>query len=166
MPHPTIRIGTPQDAVALAEIIRISFRDVAERFGLTQGNCPTHPSNCTVDWVHRDIDRDVIYFILEAEGIASGCVALELASSELCYLERLAVLPSQRRCGFGKALVDFVIAEAERFGAHRVSIGIIAGQKELKNWYKKAGFVETETKEFAHLPFQVTFMIYEINRNC
>ena len=94
MAYSTIRVGTQKDVAVLAEIIRISFRDVAERFGLTQENCPTHPSNCTVDWVHRDMDRGVTYFILEAEGIASGCVALELASSELCYLERLAVLPS------------------------------------------------------------------------
>jgi len=164
MAYPTIRVGIQKDVAVLAEIIRISFRDVAERFDLTQENCPTHPSNCTVDWVHKDMDRGVTYFILETEGIASGCVALELASSELCYLERLAVLPRQRRRGFGKALVDCVLAEAERFGAHRVSIGIIAGQTELKNWYQKIGFVETQTKEFAHLPFRVTFMIYEINR--
>jgi N-acetylglutamate synthase-like GNAT family acetyltransferase len=164
MAHPTIRVGTQKDVVVLAEIIRVSFRDVAERFGLTLENCPTHPSNCTVDWVHRDMDRGITYFILEAEGIASGCVALELASSKLYYLERLAVLPPQRRRGFGKALVDRVLTEAERSDAHHVSIGIIAGQTELKSWYQKIGFVETETKEFTHLPFQVTFMIYEINR--
>lgn len=166
MADPKIRAGTQKDIAVLAEIIRSSFRDVAERFGLTQENCPKHPSNCTVDWVQQDMDRGVTYFILEDEGLVSGCVALELASLEWCYLERLAVRPPQRQRGFGRALVDYVLAEAKRLGAHRASIGIIAGQTELKNWYQKIGFVETETKEFAHLPFRVTLMSYVINANC
>ena len=166
MANPKIRAGTPKDIAVLAEIIRSSFRDVAERFGLTQENCPKHPSNCTVDWVQRDMDRGVTYFILDDEGLVSGCVALELASFEWCYLERLAVLPRQRQRGFGRALVDYALAEAKRLGTHRASIGIITGQTELKNWYQKNGFVEIETKELAHLPFRVTFMSYVINTNC
>ncbi len=161
-----IRAGTQKDIAVLTEIIRGSFRDVADRFGLTQENCPKHPSNCTVDWVQGDMDRGVTYFIFEDDGLASGCVALEPAGSELCYLERLAVRPPQRRRGFGRALVDYVLAEAKRSGARRVSIGIIAGQTELKNWYQKIGFVEAEAKGFAHLPFRVTFMSYVVNPSC
>jgi hypothetical protein len=59
-----------------------------------------------------------------------------------------------------------VLAEAKRSGAHRVSIGVIAEQTELKSWYQKIGFIEAETKEFAHLPFRVTFMSYTVNPNC
>jgi GNAT superfamily N-acetyltransferase len=166
MVNPKIRAGTQKDVAVLTEIIRSSFRDVADRFGLTQENCPKHPSNCTMDWVQRDMDRGVAYFILEDNGFALGCAALEPAGSKLCYLERLAVRPPQRRHGFGRALVDYVLAEAERSGARRVSIGIIAGQTELKNWYQKIGFAEAETKEFAHLPFRVTFLSYVLNPNC
>jgi N-acetylglutamate synthase-like GNAT family acetyltransferase len=161
-----IQAATQKDIGILTEIIRGSFRDVADRFGLTQKNCPKHPSNCTVDWIQGDMDRGVTYLILEDDGFASGCVALEPAGSKLCYLERLAVRPPQRRRGFGRALVDYVLAEGKRSGARRVSIGIIAGQTELKNWYQKIGFVEAETKEFAHLPFRVTFMSYVVNPNC
>lgn len=163
MAKPKIRIGTPKDAAVLVEIIRSSFRGVAERFGLTQENCPKHPSNCTVDWVQRDMDRGVTYFVLEDGGKLSGCVAQEQASRELCYLERLAVLPTRRQRGFGKVLVNYVLTEAKHLGAHRVDIGIIAGQTELKNWYIRIGFVETETKKFSHLPFRVTFMSYLID---
>jgi N-acetylglutamate synthase-like GNAT family acetyltransferase len=165
MVNPKIRAGTQKDVAVLTEIIRSSFRDVADRFGLTQENCPTHPSNCTVEWIQRDMDRGVSYFILEDDGLASGCVALEPAGSELCYLERLAVRPSHRRRGFGRALVESVLAESKRFGARRVSIGIIAEQTELKNWYQKIGFVEAETKEFAHLPFRVNFMSCAVSPN-
>jgi N-acetylglutamate synthase-like GNAT family acetyltransferase len=166
MVNPKIRAGTQKDIGVLTEIIRSSFRDVADRFGLTQENCPKHPSNCTVDWIQEDMDRGVTYFILEDNGFASGCVALELAGPKLCYLERLAVRPPRRRRGFGRALVNYVLAEAKRSGAHRVSIGVIAEQTELKNWYQKIGFIEAKTKEFAHLPFRVTFMSCVVNPNC
>ena len=161
-----IWVATQKDIALLTKIIRTSFRDVAEHFGLTQENCPRHASNCKVDWIGKDMNRGVTCFILEEKGRAPGCVALEKANSELSYLERLAVLPDRRRHGLGRALVDHVLAEAKRNGAKRLNIGTIAEQSELGNWYRKIGFVETETKEFAHLPFRVRFMSYEIKPNC
>jgi hypothetical protein len=120
---------------------------VAERFALTLENCPKHPSNCTDEWVENDFARGVAYYILESDGTPVGCVALEKANSELCYLERLGILPESRR----KAL-----------GAKQIGIGIISDDTELKLWYHRIGFAEKETKEFAHLPFLVTFMSYEL----
>jgi N-acetylglutamate synthase-like GNAT family acetyltransferase len=161
-----IRVATQKDSALLTEIIRTSFEDVAECFGLTTENCPRHASNCKVDWIEKDMNRGITYFILEEAGRASGCVALEKVSDELCYLERLAVLPDRRLHGLGKVLVDHVLDEAKLSGAKRLSIGTIAEQTELGNWYRKIGFAETETKEFTHLPFQVRFMSYEIKLNC
>jgi GNAT superfamily N-acetyltransferase len=158
-----IRTCTQEDIGVLAETIRMSFQDVAERFGLTQENAPHHPSNCTQDWIQKDMERGVTYFIIENENFIAGCVALEQANSEVCYLERLAVLPNQRHRGFGKALVTHVLSKAKLIGVHRVNIGIIAEHTEMKNWYKGIGFVEGESKDFSHLPFRVTFMSYEVN---
>ncbi len=157
-----IRTGRPEESGLLAGIIRTSFRDVADRFGLTRENAPKHPSNYTADWVQGDIDRGVTYFILDDGGVAAGCVGLEHADPKECYLERLAVLPDRRRRGLGRALVDHVLTQAGRSGADRVSIGIIAEHTELKGWYQRIGFIDGETKEFAHLPFHVTFLSYEI----
>jgi ribosomal protein S18 acetylase RimI-like enzyme len=157
-----IRTCTREDVDILAETIRGSFRGVAERFGLTEQNCPRHASNCTADWIEKDMDRGVTYFVLESEGRAVGSVALERAKPEVCYLERLAVLPDQRTRGFGKALVSHVLSEAGRLGCHEVRIGVIADQAELKEWYRRLGFVETQSREFAHLPFLVTFMSCEL----
>jgi GNAT superfamily N-acetyltransferase len=157
-----IRKCTSEDVGVLAETIRGSFRGVAERFGLTEQNCPRHASNCTADWIENDMDRGVTYFVLESEGRAVGSVALERAKPEVCYLERLAVLPDQRKRGFGKALVSRVLSEAGALGCRRVGIGVIADQAELKDWYRGLGFVETENREFSHLPFLVTFMSCEL----
>ena len=155
-----IRKCTSEDVDILVETIRGSFQDVAERFGLTAENCPRHASFCTADWIEKDMDRGVTYFVLESEGSAAGSVAVERAKPEVCYLERLSVLPHQHKRGFGKALVARALSEARGLGCRRVGIGVIADQTELKDWYRRLGFVETENREFPHLPFLVTFMTH------
>jgi ribosomal protein S18 acetylase RimI-like enzyme len=157
-----IRAANADDIPMLSEIIRASFRDVAERFNLTPENCPKHPSNCTNDWVARDLDRGVTFYVLEDGGAPAGCVALEKASDDLCYLERLAVLPERSRKGIGKALVDHVFSQASTLGARKISIGIIADDAQLKQWYEKIGFAEAGTREYDHLPFRVMFMTCDL----
>jgi GNAT superfamily N-acetyltransferase len=154
--------ATESDATCLAEIIREASRDVAERFGLTPENCPKHPSNCTAEWIVAGFEKGIAYFVLEEDGAPCGCAGLEQASSEVCYLERLAVLPNHRRQGFGTALVNHVCDEARRLGVKRVEIGTIAEHGELTRWYEKLGFNLKSTAEFEHLPFTVAFMTKEL----
>ncbi len=104
------------------------------------------------------MDRGVTYFVLESEGRVAGSVALEWVRPGLCNLERLAVFPRYRGRGFGRVLVDHVLSAAGKLGCHTIRIGVIADQAELKEWYRGLGFVETETRDFAHLPFRVSFM--------
>jgi len=119
---------------------------------------PRHPSNCRADWIEKDMDRGVTYYVLESGGRVAGSVGLERVRPGLCNLERLAVLPDQRKRSFGRALVSHVFTEARKLGCNTVRIGVIADQAELKAWYRELGFVETETRDFAHLPFRVSFM--------
>jgi GNAT superfamily N-acetyltransferase len=162
IPRDNIREANFKDASLLPFLIRESFRDVAKRFGLTQGNCPKHPSNCISDWVEKDLARGVSFDIIEYNLMVTGCVGFEKVNSDLCYLERLGVLPEYRRKGFGKALVNHVIAQADLFGAKHLGIGVITDDTELTRWYKRIGFIEGETKEFLHLQFRVTFMKYDL----
>jgi diamine N-acetyltransferase len=157
-----IRKAGTADVTLLSCIIRDSHHDVAGRFGLTADNCPKHPSNCTDAWIESDLIRGIAYYIMEHNDVSVGCVAIEQASPDVCYLERLSVLPGQRRKGLGRALVTDVLFKAKTLGAREVGIGIIAQYTELKSWYKKIGFIEGETKEFAHLPFNVTLMKYQL----
>ena len=158
-----IRKANSHDVSVLSGLIRDSFCDVAERFGITPENCPKHPSNCADGWIKKDFGRGVNYYILEKDGSSEGCVALEKSSPDIFYLERLAVRPEARGRGCGEKLVRRAFAEAEALGVKEISIGTIAGDKELRDWYKKIGFLEEKTKKFKHLPFFVTFMRYELN---
>jgi len=158
VPAMVIRQATRNDVPLLAGMIRAAFRDVAERFGLTPETCPTHPSNCTAAWIEKALEKGVTYYIGEVGGRACGCVAMERANPELCYLARLAVLPGFRGRGCGKALVDHVLIEAGAIGVTQVEIGIIADHWELRDWYLRLGFRASRTVQFEHLPFKVIFM--------
>lgn len=158
-----IRQATNNDIKILSSLVSNSYKTVADKFGLTIENCPKHPSNCADGWIRSDFERGVMYFILESSGKCVGCAALEKADFELCYLERLAVLPENRNQGFGKILVDHVFQNVKLLGCNRVSIGIISKQHELKDWYLKIGFKEGNTKTFEHLPFEVMFMECFVN---
>ena len=150
--------ATEADVRLLASLIRESFADVAQRFGLTPENSPTHPSNCTPEWIRSAFAKGVRYYIVRTDQGPVGCIALEHANADLCYLERLAVLPSFRGYGLGKALVGHVMNKARELGAHRVEIGIISADAELREWYERLGFSVTATAQFEHLPFEVAFM--------
>lgn len=158
-----IRQANVDDIPVLVDLIRRSFKDVAERFGLTKDNCPTHPSFYTTERITSDFEKNIQYYLLEADSLPVGCMALEKATEDICYLERLGVLPEKRRNGFGNALVQRVFEDAGSLGAKQISIGIIADHETLKSWYKNIGFKEMETKTFKHLPFRVTFMIYSLH---
>ena len=157
-----IRTAHEADVKLLTAMIRKSHADVARRFNLTPENCPKHPSNCTTDWIKSDLARGVRYYLADWQRDAAGCVALEQANPEMVYLERLSVLPEERRNGLGRKLVERVLQETAALGVPQVGIGIIAGFSELKAWYKILGFREGATRQFEHLPFKVLLMAYDL----
>jgi N-acetylglutamate synthase-like GNAT family acetyltransferase len=159
-----IKEATLNDREVLVKLIRKSFRDVARRFSLTKDNCPKHPSNCTLSWIESDISRGVQYSILYVDENPIGCVAIEKPNADVCYLERLSVLPEMRGKHFGIRLVQHTLECAALKGTRKVSIGIIDKQTELKEWYIQLGFIVTEIKSFPHLPFEVCLMEFEIKK--
>ena len=159
-----IRDAKQADKDILITLIQDSFFDVAEKFALTAESCPKFPAFNAKERVEGDFEKGLKYYILEVNDRTFGCVALEKAGPDLCYLGRLAVLPEYRNKGFGQALVNHLFEQARKFGIRRVEIGIISKHRKLKNWYKKLGFVQKGTKKFDHLPFNVAFMYRELNR--
>ncbi|MBN2181837.1 MAG: GNAT family N-acetyltransferase [Sedimentisphaerales bacterium] len=159
-----IRKAKKADKEVLIALIRDSFRDVAAKFSLTAKSCPKFPAFNAKERIEGDFEKGLKFYILEENGRACGCVALEKAGPVLCYLGRLAVLPEYRNRGFGKALVSHLFEQAKAMDIRRVEIGIISKHRKLKNWYKKLGFIEKGTRKFDHLPFIVAFMYKELNR--
>ena len=140
------------------EIVRRSFRTVAEELNLTPDNAPTHPSFITLEQLEELRKKGLVFYGYFLEDMQVGFVAIEKADDSLYYLEKLAVLPEYRHNGYGRELVQFVLDRAVETGAEKLSIGIIYEQTVLKDWYRDIGFRETGTRKFEHLPFTVGFM--------
>jgi N-acetylglutamate synthase-like GNAT family acetyltransferase len=160
-----IKQATLNDRKVIAKLIRDAFLDVARRFALTKENCPKHPSNCASSWIASDICRGVQYYILYVDKNPIGCVAIENVNADVCYLERLSVLPEMRGKHFGIRLVQHALQCAALKKIPKVGIGIIDEQTELKEWYLRLGFVVTEIKRFPHLPFTVCLMEIKIKKS-
>tara|TARA_B110001450_G_scaffold58753_1_gene55429 strand:+ start:291 stop:770 length:480 start_codon:yes stop_codon:yes gene_type:complete len=151
-----------ENASDLAIVVSESNKGVAEQFGINADNNPKHPSFYTKEWVISDFDRGEEYFLLTQYNKAIGCVAFEQPRSDTAYLNRLSILPNHRHKGAGELLVRHIFKYAREKDIVQVSIGIIASHDILKSWYISLGFVETHTRNFEHLPFDVTYMHYEL----
>jgi N-acetylglutamate synthase-like GNAT family acetyltransferase len=157
-----IREAKKSDIDLLVTLLRSSFRDVAEKFGITKENNPKSLAFCTNERIESDLEKDLTYYILESNGQACGCVALERARPGVYYLMRLAVLPEHRGKGYGKMLVHHIFEKSRRSGARGVEIAMISKDRKLKKWYKRLGFIQKSTKKYDHLPFIVAFMYREL----
>lgn len=151
-----------KDSEEIAKIVAVSNKDVADMFNLNRQNNPKHPSFYNREWVLSDFERGEEYFLYKESGKLVGCVAFEQPNANVGYLNRLSVLPENRRNGIGDKLVRQVFVHAASKGVSEISIGIIAKHEKLKKWYFRLGFVENGLKEFPHLPFDVLFMKYDL----
>lgn len=157
-----IRQAGYSEADVIAETVRMSFRDVAERFGITREAAPTHPSQCEAEWIRRDIDAGWVYLLAEDESAAIGCIAYRKTGSGTLEAQRLAVLPEHRGGASAKQLNDAVLAYASENAMAKIRISIVSQHSALKRWYLRMGFSECETRQFEHLPFSVTYLEYEV----
>jgi GNAT superfamily N-acetyltransferase len=162
----TIRDAGPHEAGLLAAIIRDSFQDVAAQFHLTPENCPRHPSNCEPGWIDEGFAKGVRFFVLESADRPAGCVGMTSPAGGACELLRLAVPPAGRHNGFGRALVEHLIAQARASGLKRVDLAFIAAHDLLRRWYEALGFRMTGTRLVAYLPFELGFMSLDLARLC
>ena len=141
-----------------ANVIRNSFITVANEFKITKENAPTNPAFTESDSLMKMKEKGIEMFGAYKDDHCVGFVAIEKASEDSYYMEKLAVLPEYRHNGYGKELIDFVFSNVKKSGGKKISIGIINENRKLKDWYIKHGFVETSIKVFKHLPFEVCFM--------
>lgn len=74
-------------------------------------------------------------------GEAIGCVGLRAIDPRgCCEMKRLYVTPQARGLGLGKALVDAVVAAAERIGYREIRLDTLPTMDEAIGLYAKLGF--------------------------
>lgn len=141
------------DLLRCLDVIRQSFKTVADDFGFTYENCPRHTSFITPDVLDTQMNRGRHMYALYAEEDIIGYMSVSKESDDSCKLHNLAVLPEYRHNGFGKLLLDHAKEAVKSLGGNTIKISIIEENTVLKNWYIANGFVHTGTKKFDHLPF-------------
>ena len=110
--RPIIREAADGDVSLVTRLIRDSFRDVAERFGVTAETGRAHPSQCTEEWVRSALEWGILFYILEEDGVPCACVAIGRSGGGISRMERLSVLPEYRRRGLGRVLAWFALERA------------------------------------------------------
>ncbi len=148
--------------VQSAELIRQSFKTVADEFGLTEYNAPTNAAFLQDYKLLEDLSSGIAMFGLFENSAQVGFMALKQKDTDTFYLEKLAVLPSCRHKGCGKLLLTYARDYVKSLHGRSISIGIIYENKILLQWYEAYGFKITGTKQFSHLPFTVCFMSLDI----
>ena len=140
------------------DVIRQSFRTVADEFGLTSENCPSHPAFLNKEHLRALVEGGLRLFGCYDDEKLTGVIGIQQRTSHDFEIERLAVLPEYRHRGVGAKLMIFAREQIVREGGEKACIGVIDENTVLKQWYEQQGFVVTSIKRFPHLPFSVCFM--------
>lgn len=134
------RFGTAlaADIPQLVELLGILFKQEAEL------SADPEKQRRALEIVLNDPSRARIYVAREAEKVIA-MAALHFTTStaeggKVAWFEDCIVRPENRRKGIGKALLEFVIAQARAEGALRVMLLTDGDNARAQALYRKAGF--------------------------
>jgi putative acetyltransferase len=94
----------------------------------------------------RDIEsyyqrRGGAFDVLErTDGSVLGCVGLAPIDSDTCELRKMYLIPSARRRGLGRRLLDSALCKAEALGFRRIVLETASVLTEAVALYKRYGF--------------------------
>ena len=159
-----IRQITKKDIPECVDIIRKSFKTVADEYGFTIENAPRFTAFATtverLSWQFENEPRQM--FVYEQDGVLCGYYSLLMQDNNECELNNLAVLPEYRHCGIGKKLLEHAYETAKAQGCKTMNIGIVEENTKLRKWYEQNGAVHTGTKKFDFFPFTCGYMVKEL----
>ncbi len=145
-------------------IIKKSFKTVADEYGFTEENAPSFTAFATTDerlYWHMDGEHRPMY-VFEVDGVLCGYYSLLLQDNNECELNNLAVLPEYRHKGIGKELLEHSFKIARSKGCSLMNIGIVEENTRLRKWYEDNGAVHVGTKKFDFFPFTCGYMKKEL----
>ena len=113
-----IKEVTRDDIPVCVDIIRKSFKTVADEFGFTIDNAPRFTAFATTEerlyWQMDNEPRQM--FVYEKNGVICGYYSLLMQDNNECELNNLAALPEYRHCGIGKTLLEHAYETARNQG--------------------------------------------------
>lgn len=155
-----IRNMTIEEIPECVNVIRSSFKTVADEFGFTAINAPRFTAFATDEgrlWYHFNVEKRPMYVYLH-QGKIVGYYSLALLDNGNAELNNLAVLPEYRHQRIGEKLLTDAFEKVKLLGRDKIEIGIVEENQRLRKWYESFGFVHTGTKKFDFFPFTCGYM--------
>lgn len=97
---------------------------------------PWSRQSITDEFLHND---NAVYYCAVADGKAVGYAGMWLVLDE-GHITNIAVHPEFRRCGIGSALMDALLAEAEKPGLAALTLEVRESNDSARSLYRKFGF--------------------------
>ncbi len=132
----SLRPAREEDVGELTELVHDAYRPYVERLGML-------PGPMTDDYAEVVRDRDVT--VMEREGAIVGVIVLGV-TEEGFTIENVAVYPSYRGLGVGRALLEFAEAEARRSGFDSVHLYTHEKMTENQALYARIGYAEYDRR--------------------
>lgn len=160
------KVKSKKQLAICLDIIHKSFITVADEFGLTQVNCPSHTAFMPIDKLIRQFENQADMFLCCADGKYIGYFSLSNKDDKNIELNNLSVLPLYRHMGLGKKIIEYAKEyAAANTNTEKILIGLMEENTILKYWYQSLGFIHTGTKRYDSLPFTVGFMYLPLLKN-
>jgi ribosomal protein S18 acetylase RimI-like enzyme len=131
-----LRPATGSDAASVAALVDAAYGHYVERIGMP-------PGPMTDDYTAVIRDRQVT--VADHDGAVVGVVVLAV-TDEGFLIENVAVHPSRRGTGLGRALLEFAEAEARRAGFDALHLYTHEQMTENLALYSRIGYVEYDRR--------------------
>lgn len=165
-----IRHMSIEEIPECVNVIRSSFKTVADEFGFTEENAPRFTAFATDErrlYYYFSIEKRPMYVYLhngKIVGQYSLCFPDEgnnendSTGIKKAELNNLAVLPEYRHRKIGEKLLKDAFEKVKLYGRNKLELGIVEENQRLRKWYESFGFVHTGTKKFDFFPFTCGYM--------
>jgi ribosomal protein S18 acetylase RimI-like enzyme len=144
----TIRRAVVEDAEAIQDIMRESFKKYMEDAGLTGTMEALEES---IDHIRKDIEsKDV--FIAIIDNIPVGSIRVEVLPDKTAFISRFGVKLDYHNIGIGKSLMNLVDKMLKSRGITKVSLYTASKYKDLIRFYYGRGFyIDSTAKDRGYI---------------
>jgi ribosomal protein S18 acetylase RimI-like enzyme len=132
----SLRSAEAADALRVAELVDAAYGHYVERIGML-------PGPMTNDYA--DVIRNRQVTVAERQGAIVGIIVLTV-TDEGFLVDNVAVHPSHRGTGLGRALLQFAEAEAQRAGFDAIYLYTHEKMTENLALYARIGYVEYDRR--------------------
>jgi ribosomal protein S18 acetylase RimI-like enzyme len=153
-----IRSVSESELSECLKIIQAAYIPVAERFGLTDDNCPdSGRATLKFESLLQEYENGELMFIYCDDGRICGYLGM-CRNGEVLKIDDIVVLPAYQGKGIGSNMLSFAKNYARDCGCIKLRLGMINNNTELKNWYRKHGFETVELIQYPNAPFVTGYM--------